>query len=199
MNVTKSSLLPTAIVLPSGDHVILIFSPLVLIVVAFLPARISQMRTVLSPLAVLSRLGSVACQHNWSTDPVCPRNVVSFAYGIRGKIFVKVLVDSLNGWNNYQTISIQCENCNRFIEWTWSQTSAITIPADRMDLQWNYTESFSGNVNVAHNLCRVKTASPRSRIDVKMLGTYLWCVCFLLFRFIVSFEIFLQFFHAFWL
>lgn len=88
MNVTKSSLLPTAIVLPSGDHVMLIFSPFVLMVVAFLPARTSQMRTVLSPLAVLSRSGSVACQHNWSTDPVWPRNVVSLAYGIRGNKLV---------------------------------------------------------------------------------------------------------------
>lgn len=80
MNVIRSSLLPTAMVLPSGDHVILIFSPLVLITVGCLFERISQMRTVLSPLAVLSRSGCDACQHNWSTDPVWPRNVTSFAW-----------------------------------------------------------------------------------------------------------------------
>lgn len=80
MNVTKSSLLPTAIVFPSGDQVMLMFSPFVLIIVGCFPDLMSQIRTVLSPLAVLNRSGWVACQHNWSTDPVWPRNVVSFAY-----------------------------------------------------------------------------------------------------------------------
>lgn len=64
IKVTRSSLLPTAIVFPSGDHVILIFSPFVLITVAHFPALTSHMRTVLSPLAVLSKSGCDACQHN---------------------------------------------------------------------------------------------------------------------------------------
>lgn len=41
INVTKSSLLPTLMVFPSGDHAILIFSPLVLVTEEHLPARIS--------------------------------------------------------------------------------------------------------------------------------------------------------------
>ncbi|KAL2720500.1 hypothetical protein V1478_010076 [Vespula squamosa] len=52
MNVTRSSLFPTAMVLPSGDHDILIFSPLVLILAVHFWVRVSQIRTVLSPLAV---------------------------------------------------------------------------------------------------------------------------------------------------
>lgn len=79
INVTKSSLFPTAIVFPSGDHVIFMFSPFVLIIVEHFPARTSHIRTVLSPLAVLSKSGIVACQHNWSTEPVWPLNVVSLA------------------------------------------------------------------------------------------------------------------------
>lgn len=79
INVTRSSLLPTAIVFPSGDQVMLIFSPFVLIIVGNFPALTSQIRTVLSPLAVLNKSGKVACQHNWSTEPVCPRSVVSLA------------------------------------------------------------------------------------------------------------------------
>lgn len=73
MKVTKSSLFPTAIVLPSGDQVMLIFSPFVLVVEEHFAARISQMRTVLSPLAVLRRSELKACQQSWSTEPVCPR------------------------------------------------------------------------------------------------------------------------------
>lgn len=138
MNVTISSLLPTAIVFPSGDQVILIFSPFVLIVVEHLPTRTSQMRTVLSPLAVLNRSGNVACQHNWSTEPVCPRYVLSFAWKQQSNwstIRRQKHVDR-SQWHclSYQTISIEREYCHRFIKWTWGQSSPITIPSNGMNL-----------------------------------------------------------------
>jgi hypothetical protein len=57
MNVMRSSLLPTAIVCPSFDHVILIFSPFVLIVLIGLYVLVSQIRTVRSPEAVANKSG----------------------------------------------------------------------------------------------------------------------------------------------
>lgn len=77
MKVTRSSLLPTAIALPLGDQVMLMFSPLVLMVATHFCTRVSHILTDLSPLAVLSRSGLVWCQHNWSTEPPCPLNVIS--------------------------------------------------------------------------------------------------------------------------
>lgn len=57
IKVTKSSLLPTAIVSPFGAHVILIFSPFVFIVAMHLETLVSHILTDLSPLAVLRRSG----------------------------------------------------------------------------------------------------------------------------------------------
>ena len=47
MNVTRSSLLPTAMVLPSGAQAMLIFSPLVGMVAIALVDLVFHMRTVL--------------------------------------------------------------------------------------------------------------------------------------------------------
>jgi hypothetical protein len=57
MNVMRSSLLPTAIVCPSFDQVMLIFSPFVLIVLIGLYVLVSQIRTVRSPEAVANKSG----------------------------------------------------------------------------------------------------------------------------------------------
>ncbi len=100
MKVTTSSLLPTAMVWPSGLQHMLMFSPkhyqrishtwinlkrstdmtdrlsaspLVLTVAMHLVVRTSQMRMVLSPDAVTNRSGLVGCQHSWSTLSPCPR------------------------------------------------------------------------------------------------------------------------------
>lgn len=55
INVTKSSLFPTAIVSPFGAQVILIFSPFVGIVATDFCWRVSHILTDLSPLAVLNK------------------------------------------------------------------------------------------------------------------------------------------------
>ena len=60
MKVTRSSLLPTAMVLPSGDQVMLMFSPLVLMVVTALLDLASQ---TLDMMAIERRRGNnnVSC------------------------------------------------------------------------------------------------------------------------------------------
>lgn len=70
INVTKSSLFPTAIVSPFGAQVILIFSPFVGIVATDFCCRVSHIRTDLSPLAVAKRSQFDWCQQSWSTDPL---------------------------------------------------------------------------------------------------------------------------------
>ena len=74
IKVTRSSLLPTAMVLPSGDQQMLMFSPLVLMVVTHLCDLESHSLTVLSPEAVASRSGLDGCQPSWSTESVCPED-----------------------------------------------------------------------------------------------------------------------------
>lgn len=55
--------------------------------------RVSHIRTDLSPLAVLKRSGCEACQHNWSTEPVWPRNMKSCTCNIKIKIFAFIFVN----------------------------------------------------------------------------------------------------------
>ncbi|KAH9522898.1 hypothetical protein DERF_006450 [Dermatophagoides farinae] len=64
INVTISSLLPTAIVWPFGDQLIFRFSPGVSIVATHLAIRASQRRTVLSNEAVAKISLLIGCQHN---------------------------------------------------------------------------------------------------------------------------------------
>lgn len=80
IKIIRSSLLPTAILLPSGLQHILMFSPGVSIVFIGLEARQSYKRTVLSPLAVTNKSELVECQHNWSTKSLWPLNVLSFDF-----------------------------------------------------------------------------------------------------------------------
>lgn len=100
MKVTTSSLLPTAMVWPSGLQQMLMFSPenvsrqkqvesqqtkteqmlaherrvgpLVLTVAMHLVVLTSHIRMVLSPDAVTNRSGLVGCQQSWSTLSPCP-------------------------------------------------------------------------------------------------------------------------------
>merc|ERR1719193_686765 len=78
IKVTRSSLLPTAMVFPSGDHVMLMFSPLVVMDVTGLLVLASHILTVLSPEAVANKSALIGCQQSWSTESVCPLNTWSF-------------------------------------------------------------------------------------------------------------------------
>lgn len=193
INVIKSSLLPTAIVFPSGDHVMLIFSPFVFTTVEHLPARTSQMRTVLSPLAVLNKSGSVACQHNWSTEPVCPLCVVSFVCNINKSDWFVSTQQRNRGMScqTYQAVSIQWKYCNRFVERSRRQTPAIAIPSNRMNLR---TQNWNTN---GKNIC-LSESYTKSEPNLKKENSnwYLRCVRFLLFGFIVTAEEFLQLFGS---
>ncbi len=77
MKETRSSLLPTAMVFPSGDQSMLMFSPRVETEATHLEARASHILTLRSGEAVARRSGLVGCQHSWSTLSEWPLYVVS--------------------------------------------------------------------------------------------------------------------------
>merc|ERR1712002_936442 len=79
-NVIRSSLLPTATVLPLGDQQMLMFSPRVdMTSVHRVELRESHTRMVLSPDAVTRRLELEGCQHRQSTLSLWPFIVQSLA------------------------------------------------------------------------------------------------------------------------
>lgn len=70
------------------------FSPFVFVTETHFPTRMSQIRTVLSPLAVLNWSGFVLCQHNWSTDAVWPRKTLLFTNRSRSKAYTATVLSN---------------------------------------------------------------------------------------------------------
>lgn len=194
MNVTKSSLFPTAIVWPSGDHVIFIFSPFVLIVVEHLPARTSHIRTVLSPLAVLNKSGCVACQHNWSTDPVWPLYVLSFAFDLKIEKLYKIVMSLYSVW--------PCQGGHQSLPNDRGLTKRSQLIC-RMIPKLNVVHRNSSPPNEPYDQNKSKfnhsgTTTKKNRMhNLNFESTYFGRVCFLFFTFIMSFEMFLNLFNTF--
>uniref|UniRef100_A0A6B0UX71 Uncharacterized protein n=1 Tax=Ixodes ricinus TaxID=34613 RepID=A0A6B0UX71_IXORI len=117
MKDTRSSLLPTAIVCPSGDQQMLMFSPFVPTTVTDFWVRASHRRTVLSKLAVANWSGLEGCQQSWSTLSPWPLKTWSFAMRSLSRTKMLTVLSKLPEANRRPS-QLQSTECT-LDEWAW--------------------------------------------------------------------------------